>query len=306
MARMAVTLAGLAAVSAVQAAALAQETCTMSPQAPAFAVEAPDGPLYGLPHPRAAPHTAFHGQGLYGEETLYLSHLPIFMVLPEHHPHNFQVILEVAFADGEAAAAYRADRAQHADTLYTVGPPVFDQLALVIDHAGRAPLRAFPASTVVRGHFEKGGTAILDDVTFEIRKVVHFREFVVGGPRFEHQRYLLFGRGDDVFMAHLLSAPPDFDQILQVEIAGSAPTAHLDDIVEELVANGLYVELPGRPNTDVDRLRAGTTVACTLETGTRAEPIEVELRVDAERYCEAGEFDTPVTDKFNPFRACAG
>jgi hypothetical protein len=35
---------------------------------------------------------AVHGMLLVGEETLYLSHLPMF-----HSPHNYQVILEVRF-----------------------------------------------------------------------------------------------------------------------------------------------------------------------------------------------------------------
>ena len=32
--------------------------------------------------------------------------------------------------------------------------------------------------------------------------------------------YLLLGRGGALFLAHVISQPPDFDQILSVELAG--------------------------------------------------------------------------------------
>jgi hypothetical protein len=55
-----------------------------------------------------------------------------------------------------------------------------------------------------------------------VAQVVYFREFLLGGDKLAEQNYLLFGRGDDVFLAHLISAPPDFQQIVSVAIEAPA------------------------------------------------------------------------------------
>jgi hypothetical protein len=49
--------------------------------------------------------------------------------------------------------------------------------------------------------------------------------------------YLLFGKGTDLFLAHLITAPPDFDQVLGVKVTGHQFTA------DEL-ANGVHVVFP--------------------------------------------------------------
>ena len=56
-------------------------------------------------HPILIATFGTHGMLLFGEETLYLSHLPMFM-----SPHNFQVILAVTLND-EAARRLREFRA---------------------------------------------------------------------------------------------------------------------------------------------------------------------------------------------------
>ena len=34
----------------------------------------------------------------------------------------------------------------------------------------------------------------------------------------------MFGKGDELFLAHLITRPPDFDQILSVKVSGHAFT----------------------------------------------------------------------------------
>ena len=288
--------------------ALAQslQSCTISPDPPPFTASTSEDQLHALPHLReAGPHTNFHGQGLYGKDTLYLSHLAVFMGQPAAHPHNFQVLLEVEFENAEAKARYRSDRAQHPNVIYTATPPVFDQMALVADYLGRKPLRRFPKTTVVRGHFEQDGEPIIQNTTFEIKRVVHFREFFLNGPKLEKQHYLLFGRGGDVLLSHLLSAPPDFDQFLATELKlKDIPNETVGKRVEDLLAQGLYLRLSDRENAVGTRLRTGDALTCSLETGTGVLPITVELRVTDELYCEAGEFVKLVLNQFNEPRRC--
>src|ERR687888_50790 len=74
-----------------------------------------------------------HNQMMVGEETIYLSHLPMFMFDPQRHEHSFQVILEVALSGpGNPQATYAADRREHPDVrMYTSRPPDFDEILSV-------------------------------------------------------------------------------------------------------------------------------------------------------------------------------
>jgi hypothetical protein len=70
-----------------------------------------------------------HGMLLFGEESLYLSHLPMFMTI-----HDHQVILEVTLAHGEkdTHATYRADRQDTGELVYTLSLKSFPSTGLVL------------------------------------------------------------------------------------------------------------------------------------------------------------------------------
>jgi len=170
-----------------------------------------------------------HGMLLFGTETLYLSHLPMFM-----HPHNFQVILEVALDDA-AAAAVRADREAGAD-LHTFTPDEFPITEL--DPAGGGPARTVLEGTVWRGHFERGGER-LTAATARVRQVVHFQEFDVGAT---HQPdrdlgYLCFGLPGQLHLAHEITGKPDFDQVLTVALVPGTLTDQAGNPVTILPAS---------------------------------------------------------------------
>jgi hypothetical protein len=141
-----------------------------------------------------------------GEETIYLSHLPMF-----HSPHDYQVIFE-AELDGAAKASYLASKAASAETVYTIAPEAFALPEMV------AAPRPFKAA-LFRGHFERGGEEIAR-ATVTIRRVVHFRKFDPHQPKMGTAQFFLFGKGKEKFLAHEITARPDFDQILAAEIQG--------------------------------------------------------------------------------------
>ena len=68
--------------------------------------------------------TGVHGMLLFGEEVLYLSHLPMFA-----SPHHFQVLLEIGSEDA-LRAVLTADRQTAADEIYTFVPALPDHRAL--------------------------------------------------------------------------------------------------------------------------------------------------------------------------------
>jgi hypothetical protein len=228
---------------------------------------------------RSSPTVATHGQLVLGRETVYLYHLPVFMTDPFSHPHNFQVILEAEFADAEGGAfgRYAADRGDNPASIYTAVPPPFAQTALFLDYPGHPPLRAFDTVEVFRNHFERPGRERIVGAPMTIARLVHAREFAPDRPKPTELSYVLFGRGGDLFLAHMLSGPPDFDQILEVSLdQASLPT--------DATRDGLFVTLSGRGNAVGERLRAGEVISCTGDGRT------LELRVEAEPYCEVGEF----------------
>ena len=233
------------------------------------------------------PTAAFHGQILLGEEPLFLYHLPMFMTDPGNHPHNFQVILEVEIPERAAAAAeaLRADRAAHPDALYTAMPPVFAQRQL-LDYPGHPHLGVLEPVRVVRHHFERATPppVRVAEAPLAVREVVHLRQLAPGRDAPDELAYILFGRGEERYMAHLLSTPPDFDQLLKVRVDGTTDVA----------SGPLYVTLAPRPNRIEDRLAAGEVVRCS------GSGQMLRLAIEREIFCEAGELE--VVDGEGPFR----
>ena len=143
-----------------------------------------------------------------GTDVVYLSHLPMF-----HVPHNYQLIFE-ATLDANVLADYRRDTGAHADTYYTLVPTGRWVLPDTIVEGARF------RGDLYRGHFERDGTPIRQDITVTVRRVVHFRRFDAGGTP-DPTQWIAFGRGREHFLAHRIEAAPDMDQVVELS---SPPT----------------------------------------------------------------------------------
>ncbi len=216
-----------------------------------------------FPGPTSVPADlpSVHGMLLFGEERVFLSHLPMF-----HSPHDYQVILE-AELDRAAQSAYRRSRIASQETVYTLVPETF-----VLPELVRSP-RPFRAQ-LYRGHFERGGELIAGDVRVTLKEVLHFRRFDPKATRSREASYLLFGEGRDQYLAHLIEAKPDFDQVLRVRSA--AP-------VERGGAKTLELKLKGAPAT---RPLAAAALA-DFESALDAK--RLRLRVESSLYLEHGD-----------------
>ena len=204
---------------------------------------------------------------------IYVSHLPMFS-----SPHDFQVILRVG---GEAADRY-GDFVAHfgSDPIYTFEPEEFSIDELDPSPAGGAARTSF-GGTLYRGHFERGGSKIATDVSFEVEQAIHYRRFRSSpGPARGPLRYLWFGQRDAAFLAHLVEAPPpDFDQVLQVEVRA------MTGVSDEQLRDGVVIGVPDRSDEIEARLEQGETFSAELAEppGTSAF---FELAVSAEYYFE--------------------
>ena len=248
---------------------------------------------------------ATHNMLLVGEQTAYLSHLPMFVGLNKDKtdfatPHRFQVILEAAFTDGNRnlTDVYIADRKKNpAVKMYTLNPAIF--VLPDLDPAGSSPLRKFRGNALIRGHLERGGTSFIGDFenppaggAFDVNvvNVVHFRKFIPGAAKPTQLQYILFGKGSETLLAHFIDAPPDFDQIISVRVTGQKFT-------DAELSRGITVRFPGRANTSTERIKEkGHAAGTCLVGGPNPKPVQVDaLR---EFYFEEGELSVPA--KFKP------
>jgi hypothetical protein len=242
-------------------------------------------------HTSRASNEADHGRALGvhgmlvlgGERTssllsrpVYVSHLPMFMA-----PHDFQVIARVT---GEAAARYDTFVAHFGfSPIYTFRPEPFSIDELDPARGGQA--RTSFGGALFRGHFERGGSEIASNVSFGIEHVVHFRRFGAAAAKTarDQLRYLCFGERDAAFLAHLITAPPDFDQVLFADIGS------LSGVSDEDLRAGVIITVPDRPDDVEARLHEGEALPGAIQVEGTETPGSIELTVAKEYYLETGD-----------------
>lgn len=219
---------------------------------------APDGP-------------AVHGMLIVGAQHVFLSHLPMF-----HPPHEFQVLLKVKLSEAgrDVAPVYFADRQKTATRIYTWVPQPFILSELAPD---QEPQRRRMRGTIFRGHFERGGQPITSgDVVAEVDQIYHFRKFESSRSALPELQYLLFGEPGDLFVAHLITAPPDFDHVLSVKPAGIPPSTG---------QSAALLRVLQKKNLLEQRLSEGESIQAMVS----ASDLTLPLIVVEEFYLETGD-----------------
>lgn len=254
-------------------------------------------PLMTDPDPEDAPNT--HNMMLVGTKAAFLSHLPMFnrIVGPKFDsPHRFQVILEVTFTEGDSnlTEVYFKDRMKNpAVKMYTFNPGLF--VLPQVNPNGMA-LKKFRGNALIRGHLERGGTSFIGDFenppkggAFDVNvvNVVHFHEFDPNAVKPSKLEYLLFGKGAELFLAHSITKPNDFDQIISIKTPGQTFT-------DEDLAKGMRIEFSSRGNTSKERLKEKVKASGLLHIpGGDSKTVAVETI--REFYFEEGELFVPPT-----------
>jgi hypothetical protein len=230
---------------------------------------------------------------LVGTKTPFLSHLPMFEGVTEDSraftsPHRFQVILAASFTkDGaDANRLYGQEREKHPSGLYTLQPSRFVLPGLVANRRTGRSVQSF-GGTVFRGHLERGGQRVqeLRGIQVHVKRMIHFRQFDPAAKHPGQLEYILFGAGEELFAAHVITGPPDFDQILPVVVKNGSQ-------VREHLLNGARVVISGRENTAQARLRQGDVAEAAI-TGASGATLAVEA--GPEIYFENGELMIPAT-----------
>ena len=249
----------------------------------------------GAPSATAEDRPATHNMLVFGEQTVFLSHLPMFHALNGagtefRSPHRFQVILQAALTPEQAASYLKDRQANPGAQFYTIGPEEF-VLTRLFEPKTTPQLSEFTA-TVFRGHLEaqpNHPVPGLVNVKVKIARVVHGRKF---DPKSKPAalEYLLFGRGPERFLAHAIFSPPDFDHVLAVNSVSP-------DLTDRDLQQEVRVTITDRKNVAADRLREQQQVEGMLRIGSGA-PTKVRFEVGRRIYFEEGELLVPPT--FDP------
>ncbi len=151
-----------------------------------------------------------HGMLSIGSAAIYFSHLPMF-----HSPHDYQLIFEASLPEPAASGVrelYAEGRA-----IVTVVPTAEWVLPATIKVGASFDV------DVYRGHFERGGTRVLESVPATVKRIVHFRRFD-STHQPDPAAWLAFGQVGQRFLAHRIEGAPDFDQVVEVEPGASLAT----------------------------------------------------------------------------------
>lgn len=209
-----------------------------------------------------------HGMAMIGRKTVFLSHLPMF-----GPPHDYQVILEaeLARAGADPQQAYFEDRQNNPDDrLYTLKPVPF-VLPHILPVEGNTPKETSFIGSVFRGHFEREEThptPVASGVTVNVKNVIHGRKFTPDAPPPESLEYILFGLGDETFLAHLITSPPDFDQLIQVTLD--------HEVSAEELRKGPRVTIPSRSNSADERI---TSTVGNIEAALHLDDSTVTITI---------------------------
>jgi len=217
-----------------------------------------------------------HTMLVIGAGAVFVSHLPMFM-----KPHDYQVVLQVTFSShgADPQRVYADDRAAHPDILlYTLKPKPFVLADLLPPSPGKPPrLRSFRAD-IFQGDVERPGAArIAPNVDVSVTGVVLGHKFVPKAPPLDHLTYVLFGKGTELWLAHVITGPPDFDQILSTGVDGHTFT-------DQDLGAGIPVTVPGRRNLGAERLTVAPGAAVPATATVAGKPVPVQLKPHLEMY----------------------
>jgi hypothetical protein len=255
-------------------------------------LDEPPGPM--AHHLAAVDSPGTHNMLVVGQESVFLSHLPMFKPHDTDSPHRYQVILEATLAKVglDPQTAYAIDRKGHPATrIYTLSPQKF--ILPHLNSANANPSISTFRADLFRGHLEKEGTErIIEGADVSIRNVIHFRELDSNAPKLNQLEYILFGKGSELFLAHVITSPPDFDQVISIAIKDHTFT-------DEDLRKGLRVVFT-RPNTVAGRLLEKQEATGELRLAEGTSPQKLKVKVGVEFYFEDGELRVPATFETTP------
>lgn len=177
-------------------------------------------------------YTGSHGMVLFAaEQKLLVSHLPLY-----RPPHDYQLVYQIQLPQASTQSVLAT--LQRGDML-TVLPQNFDLMLMI--SAQRFTVQA----DIYQGHFERGGTPWLTDVTVKFEQQVFKRGLQQPGTDKLNAQYAAFSVANQHFLLHQIMGAPSFDQIIRVSATPAQLNLAAPDAataISLLQAQGLKVE----------------------------------------------------------------
>lgn len=199
---------------------------------------------------QAADPPCIHGMRIVGEQNIYLSHMGLF----NSSCHDYQGIFEVAFEgpNNPQSQYLNAQKNNPNHNEFTLEPTE----KFILPNLASGKIASFKAR-IHPGQYERKTTDIRErevlnsNVTVKVKRVLHFRQFKPGAKQPTSLEYLLFGSGtNEQLAAHLITAPPDFDQIVAVKTPLPLTNTELAKAVRLVLPN------PSTPNAKANLSQA--------------------------------------------------
>lgn len=149
---------------------------------------------------------AEHGMLLFGQETTYASHLPMF-----HHPHNYQLVMELELVDVPRAQTLEEYEflKDKGETFFTLVPEKMDLAQLI---SGK---KVVFQALIYHEHFERGGKN-LGPVNVKVNLILYSKKLDASQSQEPSNEYFVFGKNGEYFAAHVVKSKPSFDSILSI------------------------------------------------------------------------------------------
>lgn len=150
---------------------------------------------------------ATHGMVVFGAQTTYASHLPMF-----HAPHDqqavFQITLENSGRKPTVEIYEELKKSTDDSSLFTLLPAEFNLSELIASGNGKIE------ATLYHGHFEKGGTPI-GPLYVHVSKVIYSKK--LSKDSLPNGNFVVFGSGDEHYAVKEIGAVGSYDAIVSVE-----------------------------------------------------------------------------------------
>lgn len=228
-------------------------------------------PMSGMNMPTDEP--AMHGMFIFGTDTVFLSHMPMFGMAS----HMYQVVLRVTLSP-DAMALYRQQQTAKPKAVRNLSNSSDD--LFVLPDLQNGTRTQFTADLFSDYTNDDGGAPVGDPyisgVPVQVEQVVHFRRFSPTEPRPTQLRYLLFGTASQAHLSHYIAKDPDFQHIVTL---ATVPT----QLTPRQLGAGVLVDLPDQPSTPIP-------CASPLKVG---EPVKV---VAADQSATAFDLDLTGAD----------
>ena len=191
---------------------------------------------------------SIHGMRIIGEQSVFLSHMGLF-----NDPcHDYQGIFEVSFegASNPQKIYLDAQKQDANQNEFTIEPTQ----KFVLPEFAAGKLTSFKAN-IHSGQYEQSVTKpklLASNVTVKLKRVLYFHQFKAGAKQPAELEYFLFGTGNEQLVAHLITAPPDFDQV--VALKTRLP------LTDSELAKAVRLVLPDRPTPEDPKANLNETL----------------------------------------------